>query len=470
MNHHKSLPKLFGVFLALIIVFTAVSTVQATEIYPNGTIPVGITVDDDVILNGNAVVMDGVVNGLLLASGNTVTINGTVNGDVIALGSQVTIGAKAVITGNLFAGAQSVTLDGQVDGSVAAGAASLTLSGSARVARNVYFGGYAYSAATGSVVNRDLWTGGFQSILNGEIGRNARVFAAAVEVGGIIGGDATFDVDVPGEGPNPSQFMPFSQMPGVPASIEPGLRISSEAQIGGKLTYTSPMEQSGAIASQPEGGVIYQTPIPSEADQKAAEKPLARLNTPLWNKVWTALRNLITLTFVGLLTLWFAPTWLRRAVDALKGKPWQSMGVGFLGIVAFPPVALLIAGLILMLVIAFAVLTLGGISGILGGLGFSTLAFIASAFGLLVLYGSKVIVVYLVGEMLLNKIAPAAETNWRRFWALLVGVVLYIILSLIPFLGWLVVLGVTFLGMGALWYMFKPSVASLQSADTVTTV
>jgi len=56
-------------------------------------------VDDDVILNGNAVVMDGVVNGSLLASGNTVTINGTVNGDVIALGSQVTIGTKAVITG-----------------------------------------------------------------------------------------------------------------------------------------------------------------------------------------------------------------------------------------------------------------------------------------------------------------------------------------------------------------------------------
>jgi UDP-3-O-[3-hydroxymyristoyl] glucosamine N-acyltransferase len=115
MNHHKSLPKLFGVFLALTIVFTAVGTVQATEIYPNGIIPVGVTVDDDVILNGNAVVMDGVVNGLLLASGNTVTINGTVNGDVIALGSQVTIGTKAVITGNLFAGAQSVTLDGQVE-------------------------------------------------------------------------------------------------------------------------------------------------------------------------------------------------------------------------------------------------------------------------------------------------------------------------------------------------------------------
>ena len=129
MKKYKSLPLLFGILLAVAFAFSAVGTVQATEIYPNGIIPVGVTVDDDVILNGEAVVMDGVVNGLLIASGNTVTINGTVNGDVIALGSQVTIGTKAVITGNLFAGAQSVTLDGQVDGSVAAGAASLTLSG-----------------------------------------------------------------------------------------------------------------------------------------------------------------------------------------------------------------------------------------------------------------------------------------------------------------------------------------------------
>lgn len=464
--NHKSLPILLGVFLAIAIVFTAVGTVQATEIYPNGTIPAGETVDDDVILNGNSVVMDGTVNGLLLASGNTVTINGTVNGDVIAMGSQVAVGPKAVITGNLFAGGQSVTVDGQVDGSVAAGAAALTLGESARVARNAYFGGYAFSAAAGSVLGRDLWTGGYQAVLNGSIGRNARVSGAAVEVGGAIDGDATFDVDVPGEGPNPAQFMPFSQMPGFPASIDSGLRISSTAKIGGKLTYTSPAEQSGAIAAQPQGGTVYQTPMPSEAEQKAAEKPLARLNTPLWNKVWTALRNLITITFVGLLALWLVPTWLRRAVDALKGKPWQSLGIGFLGTVIFYPAALLVAGLIMMLVILFAVLTLGGISGIIGGLGFSALTFIVTAFGLLISYGSKVVVAYLVGEMLLNKVAPAAETNWRKFWSLLVGVVLYILLSSIPFLGWLVVLAVTFFGMGALWYMFKPT----EPTETVATI
>lgn len=446
-----------AVLFALSVALGTATAVQATEIYPQGTIPSGTVVDDDVVLQGENVVMDGTVNGMLIATGNTVTINGSVNGDVLAMGSQVVIGPSAAITGNLFTAGQVITVNGQVDGSLAGGSMALNLSDNAVIARNLYYGGYAYTAAAGSQVGRDIWTASYQAVLAGNIGRNARVSAAAVEVSGEIDGNATFDVDTPSED-NPSQYMPFSQMPGAPAGIKPGLRISDTAKITGKLTYTSPMEQTGAIQSQPQGGVVYLTPMPSEAEQKAAERPLAQLNTPVWNKVWAALRNLMTMMLVGLVAMWLVPGWLRRAVDALTAKPWQSLGTGFLTVIVFYPAVLLAVGIVIALIILFGVLALAGISGFLGGVGFSFIGLVVAVFGMLLSYGSKVVVAYLVGSLLLNKIAPAAETNWRKFWALLVGVVIYILLSVIPFVGWLITLAATFFGLGAIILVLRNSV------------
>ena len=81
------------------------SQVQAVEINRNGTVAAGTTIDDDLVLTANDVVMNGTVNGTLIAGGNTVTINGTVKSDVIAAGRYVVIDQAAVIEGNLFVGA-----------------------------------------------------------------------------------------------------------------------------------------------------------------------------------------------------------------------------------------------------------------------------------------------------------------------------------------------------------------------------
>jgi Tfp pilus assembly protein PilX len=42
-----------------------------------------------------------------------------------------------------------------------------------------------------------------------------------------------------------------------------------------------------------------------------------------------------------------------------------------------------------------------------------------------------------------------------RGWALVIGVVIYVILRGIPILGWLVGLAVTLIGLGAMWLVYR---------------
>jgi hypothetical protein len=64
-----------------------------------------------------------------------------------------------------------------------------------------------------------------------------------------------------------------------------------------------------------------------------------------------------------------------------------------------------------------------------------------------------VIVAYLVGQLILERVAPRAAG--QRLWSLLVGLVLYVLLASIPGLGWVIVVLVTALGLGATWLLYR---------------
>ena len=100
--------------IALVIAFLStmvvIGTVSAAEFPQGGVIPAGVTVSDDVFLSGDEVVMDGIVEGMLIATGRTITINGTVDGDALLLGESVVINSGAEIRGNVFVGAGQVTV------------------------------------------------------------------------------------------------------------------------------------------------------------------------------------------------------------------------------------------------------------------------------------------------------------------------------------------------------------------------
>jgi len=431
-NRRNRVRLIATVGLTLLLIGATAGRAAAFDIRGGNTITIGAgeVIDDDVLLGGNTVVVDGTVNGDLFAGGTDVEVNGTVNG-------------------SLFVGGQTVKINGTVTGSVYGGAMSLTFGPQASVGRNALFGGFSLKAESGSVVNRDLLMGGYQALLDGEIGRDLKFGGSALELNGNVGGDVTAEIDSPGARFQPG---PFTFMSGMPKMVTPGLRVSEEATIGGKLTYTSSVEQAGTIQSAPGGGVAYQTPQP---DQRVRSQPQPRVgfafNILGW--IFDRLRDFATLMLLGALAVWKLPSLLTSATEQARARLLPSAGWGLVVVILGYVGAAIIGVMIFVAGILFGVITLGGLSQTIFGVGFSTLSLVFTVFTLLVSYGSKLVVAYLVGRVIVKAFAPQAPDN--KWWPLVAGVTLYVLFRSIPLLGWLVGIAVTLVGLGAMWLLFR---------------
>ena len=85
--------------------------------------------------------------------------------------------------------------------------------------------------------------------------------------------------------------------------------------------------------------------------------------------------------------------------------------------------------------------------------GFSALALAFSLFLVAIAFISKIIVAYLIGRLIFERFG-SHQPDMRKPWPLLVGLVIYVLLCGIPYLGWAISLIVTFLGLGAIWLSF----------------
>lgn len=445
--------------IALVMVTTLVlgstHAVQAAVIDRDGDVKADEIIDDDLIIGGQTVTIDGTVNGLVLAAGNQVIVNGTIHGDLLAFGAEVVVGPEAIIDGNIFGGARTITIQGQVAGSFFGGAMSLHLDQQASIERNMFFGGFELQAAEKTSVGRDLFAGVYQAVLNGSVARDVNIDGEAIQVYGKIGRNAnlTLSASQPADQSN-FVFFPMMGMD-MPTVVPSGLHIDPAAEISGKLTYTSPVDYSSAIQNQPSGGVVYQTPVPTPVNGNETHPIVSRPSStsrvmPLVNTLFDGLRKFITLLIVGGLLLWLAPALMQKTVDAAQAKPFPAAGVGFLSILIAYSGAFLAAAVLLGVGLLFTLITLGGLSQLIFGVGFTSLAAIMAIFTALVTLVSRTIVCFLVGEMLVKQVAP--NIKWRKAWALFFGVLMYVILSAIPFIGWIFVWAATFVGMGAIWY------------------
>ena len=431
--NNKSLRWLLALGLVLTLVLGLAGTAWAVEIRGGETVTIGKAevIDDDLIVTGQTVVIDGVINGDLLAAGSRVVINGRVNGSLMMAG-------------------QMLELNGQVGGTVYSAGAALTVGEQATVARSLLFGGYSYTAAPGSVINRDNLIGGYQAILKGEVKRNLNASLGALELNGVIGGDVNAYVAEP-SATTPQVWMPMTGVQ-MPPSINPGLRIGSDAKIAGKLLYSSPIDQGGSINAAPEGGIVYNQPAPSNTGTIAAVPPVTPRN-PTLEWLWARVREIVSLLLIGALALWLLPVLFEQVAERTQEQPWLAAAWGLLvGIVGYGG-ALLAAFLIILLVAGLAALTLAGLATHTFGLGFSVLGLAFSLFLIMGAYASKLVVVYPLSHHLLARFVPG--WNQYKIVPLLLGVVVFVLLRSIPYLGTLFEIGVTVVGLGAMWLSFR---------------
>ena len=427
--------KVFIILIPLFLVFTigfgVTATAQAVEFDEDGIVGENEVIDDDLFIGGE-----------------TVEINGTVYGDVIAFGSVVKI--NGTIHGSLVTGAQSVLVNGLVNGSVYAGSSTLTLGSEAEIGRNLYYGGFNLSAEPGSIVGKDLLVGAYQALLSGHVGRDVRAGVGALEIDGFIENDVFAEVAGIGE---EQQTYFFSNTPGVETIVPSGIRISKDAEIGGSLEYKSSVDQSAAIEISPAGGITFEY-VP-DMDPQADPGEVGRVGSTalVFSWVLKQIRVFITLMLLGGLIIWQMPALLNRVGEKAEQESMPSLGWGMVSVLIVYLGAFIVAGLIIACAIFFGVITLGELSRVILTVGFSSLGLILAAFGLLVSYGSKIVVAYMVGKLLIRWLAPKVED--QPIWPMIVGVLLYTFLRAIPVVGFAIGIFVTLIGIGAMWLAYQ---------------
>jgi cytoskeletal protein CcmA (bactofilin family) len=384
----------FVVFLTLGALLLLVPAARAQGIIYGDTITAGETVENDLILSGDTVRMNGTVQGDMLAVGNTVEVNGTVEGSLVAL-------------------AQQVIINGEVQGSAYVAGVVVTLGPEGATGRNLYAASLQLEMQTGSVVGRDVYAfspGG--ATLQAAVGRN---FV------GMIG---------------PVEFIRL-----LVEWIEDLAGVDIFAPLLPDTTSANPFPavQSGLVP--PLTGLLQQD---AQVDWPAVGDWLL-----------DRLREFLTLLALGGLLSWLFPRQMERATRQIRATPLSAAGWGLMVILAGSVLLGLFSMAVVLISMLFFGLTLNALGSVVLGLGLGVLVVILAAFIVLVSYVTKIIAAALIGQLILERLAPVQA--YTRLWPLLLGVFLYVLLRSIPFVGWLVGVVATLIGMGAMWLVYRNS-------------
>jgi cytoskeletal protein CcmA (bactofilin family) len=382
--------------------------------------------------SGDRVVIgaDEVIDDDLFIGGNVIEVNGTVTGDLFATGTEVSVNGQ--VGGSVFLAGQSLQVNGDVQGSVYSAGYSLAIGPEAAIGRNVFFAGFSLSAAEGSTIGRSLYSSSYQTIVDGDVSGDVSVSGGALEVNGSVGGDVTGEV-ADAQGSTAPQFVfPF---PGAVDMVDPGLRISEGAEIGGDVDVKE-TTQAGFDVSPPDVGSLV----------------VGGLTRSLASRVG----EFIALLIVGGLLLWLWPAAAERLRRTTGEKPLASAGSGCLLLIAFAigvPLACLVTGG----VAAFGgLITLGQLGGSILSVSWAAIGLFVAVFMFVLTLVAKVIVAFWAGRSLLDRLAPDRQPGyWAGFSSLALGAFIYEVLRFIPVLGWIVAVIVTLVGLGAIYFVLR---------------
>jgi hypothetical protein len=162
---------------------------------------------------------------------------------------------------------------------------------------------------------------------------------------------------------------------------------------------------------------------------------------------------LISLLIVGLLAVWLLPNFIEQTTAQLQAKPWPSLGWGVLVYFGFYFLVMVILILTIILTVLFGVLTLAGVAWLIFGVGIVTIINLILAFVIATAFLTKIIISYLAGRLILERLKP--EWALSIFWSFILGVIIFVILTAVPYVGWIINLAVIFFGLGALFLLGK---------------
>lgn len=389
---------------------------------------------------------DETINGDLYITGNQILIAGTVKGDLFILGADAVI--SGTVEGDLFFGGRTLTLLGEVKDDVRMGGTAFTLGPTGKIGDDFLAGGYSIETQPGSRIGGQMIVGANQVLLGGTSVGDVNAAVNGFQLDGSVQGNLNVTTAAKnGRIPfNPMQFFPNA--PRLPI-VAPGLAIGTQANIGGNLNYQSPGDQEFKTGDQRIKGdvaftaaTIAAAPTPQQQLMSAGQRALSRFLGTL---------------LVGLLLLWLVPTFLRRTATVLQGNFGGGIGWGVLGYLGLPIVLLLVLGVVALISVAFNAFGYGwAVDGLVSAAILSGLLILALFIFVIVLIG-KVAVAAWLGRLLTGQRDPQ---RGRLFWPMVFGLVLVAILIAIPYAGVVFNLIFSVLGLGAVWLALRGQVGT----------
>jgi hypothetical protein len=329
----------------------------------------------------------GMVSLLVVAGASVAAAQDTQLGGKIQAGGQITISDGETIDGDLYASGGRVLIEGTVDGDLIVAAGQVTISGEVGGDARVASG---QSSVSGSI-GEDLFIASGQTTISesGEVGEDLVFGSGRMAMNGTIGGDV--------------------------------LGAAGDYDRQGTVTGT-------------ENVTIRDVEAPTVAE-----------------RVLDAIQRFISILLVAALFVWLAPRFVDEPTLTLKQRPWASLGIGVVGVIAFCVLVFLV---ILVAVLLGIGVGLVGLSDLVGAIIFAaivTVAVLVFLFFIACVFGAPAWV-----GMALGSVALSLDSTARRLAALIIGLIVVVALTSIPIAGTWIGLIVALFGLGAAILAFRP--------------
>lgn len=396
--------KNLGIFSLVTVALLASMPAIAATVKAGHTVLESLPIEDDAYLAGGKVVVEGEIGGDAVVAGGRLLLNAPVDKDVLMAGG-------------------SLLINGPVGGDIRAAGGDITVSQS--IAEDLVVAGGSVTISKGATIGGDLLVAGGEVIIEGQVKGSAE----------IAGGEIVFNGTIEGE-----------------ARLRAVENLSINGLISGHTVFAAPQVTLGPTASF-GGGVDYwreEGPIDFSGVEVAGTATFNPDLQPSGKELARHLRGEGGIAFFGVWLIFsilsgalvilalvlLAPNFFSKAAEPLQESFWKHVGIGFLYFVATPAVALLLI-----------------------------LSVIGLPLGLFVLFGyifSIVFAVALTAIVLAKWLERRKLSEWGRaacFFASLGLFVALEVLSMVPLLGWLIVVVLACAAFGALmvteWQVFR---------------
>lgn len=329
------------------------------------------------------------VNHDYFAAGSSVNLYGNVNGDAYLAGGNITVNGN--INGDLIATGGNITVSGNTKGNVRVLGGNVTVSGT--VGRNLSVAGGSVNITNTAKIAGSLVSGSGDLTVSAPIGRGAT----------LVGGDASI----------------LSTVGGGVSSNASKIMLGSQSVIGGDLTYAK-----GTMVDLQKGALIKGKMLASSRGLPQTSAVKSTIDSFV-EKLGMGLKlvDLTSAFVIALLLVKLIPNYLDKTVRVLSKRPLYSFGAGILVLFGVPLISIVL--LITIIGIPIALILLGVL--------------------IILSYLSKIFISLLIGQ----KVLEALKAKSGRGWAILVGLVIYTLVSQIPLIGGITAFLALVAGVGA---------------------